>query len=377
MKYPFLDLWKVNEPYFDELAEAADKVIRSGRYIGGEEVEILEKEISEMARVPHAVGVSNGLDALHLILKAYVELGVFAEGDEVIYPANTYIASVLAISRAGLVPVAVDIDERTLNLDTNLIEQSITPKTKAIMPVHLYGRIAWDEKIEKIARKYDLKIVEDCAQAFGARCVCNGLHGSPYAGALGDAAGVSFYPTKNLGALGDAGAVLTHDEELADVIKALANYGSVGRYNNVYKGFNCRLDPIQAAMLRVKIRHLKAENADRFEKALAYDRTIKRDDIILPEITKEITDQVWHQYVIRIVGGKRDAFREKLADAGVGTDIHYAVPPHLQPCYRDMNHGPLPLTEMIADQLVSLPIARGTSVKDAVEISQIINHLQL
>ncbi len=377
MKHSFLDLGKVNAPYFDELTAAAERVIRSGRYIGGEEVEALEQMLSEMTKVPFVIGVSNGLDALRLILRGYMELGVLSEGDEVIYPANTFIATVLSISDAGLRPVAVDIDERTLNMDTRLIEAAVTERTKAIIPVHLYGRVVWDETLVAVAKKHGLKIIEDCAQALGARTLATGLHDSPFAGALGDAAAISFYPTKNVGGLGDGGAVLTHDEQLAKTVRALANYGSDRQYHNLYRGFNCRLDPIQAAMLRVKLTHLAEENADRFEKALVYNRTVKREDVILPEITRAVNDQVWHQYVIRVTGGKRDLFRERMAEAGVDTAIHYAVPPHLQPCYSTLEHGPLPVTEQVAAQLVSLPIARGTSVSDAAEIGEIINGLSL
>lgn len=377
MKYPFLDLGTVNEPYADELVAAAERVIRSGRYIGGPEVEVFESQLGEMLGAPYIVGVSNGLDALRLILRAYCETGVFKQGDEIIYPANTYIASVLAISDAGLVPVPVDIDVKTMNLDTSLIEAAVTPRTRGIMAVHLYGRVAWDEALVECACRHGLKIIEDCAQALGARTLAKGLHDSHHAGALGDAAGISFYPTKNVGALGDGGAVVTHDAKLARTVRALANYGSETRYHNIYKGFNCRLDPLQAAFLQVKLPHLDSENADRFACALAYQRTISHPDIILPYMSAEVTDNVWHQYVIRVTGGKRDLLREKLAERGVGTDIHYAVPPHCQPCYADMTHGPLPVTERLAGEILSLPIATGTSVADAAEIARIINDIDL
>lgn len=375
MKYPFLDLAKVNEPYMDELVRAAERVVRSGRYIGGEEVDALEADLSALTGAPYAIGVSNGLDALRLILRAYKELGVMSEGDEVIYPANTYIASVLAISDCGLIPVAVDIDERTMNLDTALLEAAITGRTRAIMPVHLYGRVCWDSRLVDIGRRHGLKIIEDCAQALGARTLSEGLHESHYAGALGDAAGISFYPTKNVGALGDGGAVLTHDPDLARTVRALANYGADRRYHNIYCGFNCRLDPIQAAMLRVKLPHLADENADRFARALAYGRTISHPDVILPMIGREVTDHVWHQYVVRVPSARRNDFMRRLADEGVGTDIHYAVPSHLQPCYASMAHGPLPVTERLAAEIVSLPIGTGTTVADAAEIGRIINNL--
>lgn len=377
MKYPFLDLGTVNEPYTDELVAAAQRVIRSGRYIGGPEVEAFESQLGDMLGAPYIVGVSNGLDALRLILRVYCETGVFKQGDEIIYPANTYIASVLAISDAGLVPVPVDVDVKTMNLDTSLLESAVTPRTRGIMAVHLYGRVAWDEALVECACRHGLKIIEDCAQALGARTLAKGLHDSHHAGALGDAAGISFYPTKNVGALGDGGAVVTHDAKLARTVRALANYGSETRYHNIYKGFNCRLDPLQAAFLQVKLPHLDSENADRFARALAYQRTISHPDIILPYMSAEVTDNVWHQYVIRVTGGKRDLLREKLAERGVGTDIHYAVPPHCQPCYADMTHGPLPVTERLAGEILSLPIATGTSVADAAEIGRIINDIDL
>lgn len=375
LKYPFLDLGRVNEPYADEMVAAAERVIRSGRYIGGPEIEAFESDLSSYTGAPFAVGVSNGLDALRLILRAYKEMGVLSNGDEVIYPANTYIASVLAISDAGLTPVAVDIDERTMNIDTGLLEQAVTERTRAIMTVHLYGRVAWDDTLVDVARRHGLKVIEDCAQALGARTLYSGFHESHHAGALGDAAGISFYPTKNVGALGDAGAVLTHDEELARTVRALANYGSDRRYHNLYRGFNCRLDPIQAAMLRVKLPHLNSENADRFARALAYRRTIDRRDIVLPLMTNEVNDCVWHQYVIRVPADRRESFMRQMEKEGIGTDIHYAVPPHLQPCYASLVHGPLPVTERIADEIVSLPIGTGISVADAAEIGSVINGL--
>lgn len=377
MKYPFLDLTAVNAPYMDEMAAAAERVIRSGRYVGGEEVTRLEAEIGERLGAPFVVGVSNGLDALRLILRAYVETGVMKPGDEVIYPANTYIASVLAISDAGLVPVAVDVDETTMNIDTSLVEEAITERTRGIMTVHLYGRVAWDERLVDISRRHGLKIIEDCAQAFGARTLSAGLFASRHAGALGDAAGISFYPTKNIGAVGDAGAVVTHDENLARTVRALANYGSDRRYHNIYRGFNCRLDPIQAVMLRVKLPRIDDENADRFARALAYQRTITNPAVTLPYISREINDNVWHQYVIRVPAGLRDSFRQQLEGKGVGTDIHYAVPPHLQPCYTDMKHGLLPVTERLAAEVVSLPIAGALSVADTAEIGRIINAISL
>lgn len=375
--YPFLDLGLVNAPYMEEMVRAAERVIRSGRYVGGSENAAFEEELAEMTEVPHAVGVSNGLDALRLILRAYVELGVMNEGDEIIVPGNTYVASVLAISDAGLVPVLVDADITTMNLDTSLIERHITPLTRGIMTVHLYGRVAWDETVKEVARRHDLKIIEDNAQGIGGLAVTDGLFGTRRTGGLGDAAAFSFYPTKNIGAVGDAGAVTTHDPQLAKAVRALANYGSDRRYHNIYRGFNCRLDPIQAAMLRVKLPHTAQINADRFERAVTYSRIINNPGLITPLMSKSVTDNVWHQYIIRVTDGKREEFLKALADSGVGYDIHYAVPPHRQPCYAHLPHSPLPVTELLAEEVVSLPIAEGTTVKDAAGIAEIINNIRL
>lgn len=377
MKYPFLDLGAVNAPYADELVKAAERVVRSGRYVGGEEVERLESMLSGMTGAPYIIGVSNGLDALRLILKGYVALGVMKSGDEVIVPGNTYVASLLAITDAGLKPVPVDADIQTMNIDSQLVEKAVTPKTKAIMTVHLYGRVAWDNTLADIAKRYGLKVIEDNAQGIGGIATTAGLYGSRRTGSLGDAAAFSFYPTKNVGALGDAGAVATHDKELAMTVRALANYGSDRRYHNIYLGYNCRLDPMQAAMLTVKLPHTDRENADRFERAVTYSRNIQRPDVVTPMMSETVTDNVWHQYVLRVTNGKRAEFISRLAENGVGTDIHYATPPHHQPCYAGLPHSALPVTELLADEVVSLPIATGTSVKDAAEISEIINRLEL
>lgn len=377
MKYPFLDLGAVNAPYADELVKAAERVVRSGRYVGGEEVEKLESMLSGMTGAPYIIGVSNGLDALRLILKGYVALGVMKNGDEVIVPGNTYVASLLAITDAGLKPVPVDADIQTMNIDSQLVEKAVTPKTKAIMTVHLYGRVAWDNTLADIAKRYGLKVIEDNAQGIGGIATTAGLYGSRRTGSLGDAAAFSFYPTKNVGALGDAGAVATHDKELAMTVRALANYGSDRRYHNIYLGYNCRLDPMQAAMLTVKLPHTDRENADRFERAVTYSRNIQRPDVVTPMMSETVTDNVWHQYVLRVTNGKRAEFISRLAENGVGTDIHYATPPHRQPCYAGLPHSALPVTELLADEVVSLPIATGTSVKDAAEISEIINRLEL
>ena len=376
VKYPFLDLRHANEPYLDELMAAAERVIKSGRYIGGTEIDAVEDDLAQLTSTKYAIGVSNGLDALKLIMRAYVEMGVFKRGDEIIVPANTYIASLLAISDAGLVPVPVDVDIRSMNIDSRAAETAISPSTKGIMTVHLYGRMAWDTDLMDMAGRHNLKIIEDCAQAIGGRATVAGINDTVEAGGLGDAAAFSFYPTKNIGALGDAGAVTTNDRVLADTVRALANYGSDRRYHNIYRGYNCRMDPLQGAMLAVKLRHTADENADRFARALAYHRTIRKDGVVTPEMSNAVTDNVWHQYVIRVLDDHRNQLRERLLDAGVETDIHYPTPPHLQPCYAgSLRHGPLPVTEQLSGEILSLPIGPGTSVKDAAEIAEILNNI--
>lgn len=379
-RYPFLDLALVNEPYMDEMCLAAQRVIRSGRYIGGEEVIDFQRELGRYLNVPYVVGVSNGLDALRLILRALIELGRLTQGDKVIVPANTYIASVLAITDAGLTPVLTDPDPTTLNISAQSISTAIDthPDIKAVMPVHLYGRVAWGEDIRKIISDNNLLVIEDSAQAIGARSHIDGLYsGHNSAGALGHAAAFSFYPTKNTGALGDAGAVTTHDKSLADTVRALANYGADRRYHNVYQGYNCRLDPLQAAMLRVKLPHNDDENRARMQSARLYDQLITHPDVVKPPLPEFEDECVWHQYVIRIKNGNRDLMQKRLGMAGVETDIHYAVPLHLQPCYAQLSHVPLPVTEMTASELLSLPIARGTTLEDVAAIAEIINNVNI
>lgn len=373
-RYTFLDLGPVNAPYMDELADAAARVVRSGRYIGGPEVDAFEHNLCALTGARYAVGVSNGLDALRLILRAYVELGVFAPGDEVIVPANTYIASVLAISDAGLVAVLAEPDLLTSNLDTSRLAELVTPRTKAVMPVHLYGRVCWDETLRDFALGHGLKIIEDNAQAIGADAGIPGLSGGRRTGALGHAAAFSFYPTKNTGALGDAGAVTTCDERLAATVRALANYGSDRRYHNIYRGFNCRLDPMQAAILNVKPPYVAEENALRRQLAGIYCSMIDNPFVRLPEL---VPGHVFHQFVVHTP--RRDDFCRWLDANGVGWDIHYAVPPHMQPCYSGEDaagicrYSALPVTEELARTCISLPITRCTSPQDAGEIAGIIN----
>ncbi len=379
-RYPFLDLADVNAPYVDELKEAAARVVASGRYVGGIECEAFERELASMTGTEYAIGVSNGLDALRLILRAYVEMGEMRLGDEVIVPANTYVASVLAISDAGLKPVLVDADIATLNMDTSLLRDAITPLTRAIMTVHLYGRVAWNDELEAVAREFGLKVIEDNAQAIGARWRGRAT------GSLGDAAAFSFYPTKNIGALGDAGAVTTSDPVLAAAVRALANYGSDHRYHNIYKGFNCRLDPLQAAFLRVKLPHTDEENMRRRQLARVYlDVITLSPSLTLPVFPFDPCEHVFHQFVV--LAADRPAFESYLCANGIGYDIHYATPPHRQPCYAsDFVAGnfsaagssaaagsPFPVTDFIADHCVSLPITRSISLEDAAAIASILS----
>lgn len=368
--YPFLDLGKLNEPYRQAMKDAACRVIDSGRYIGGQEVENLEKDIAAMCQVPYAIGVSNGLDALRLILRAYIELGNLKPGDEVIVPGDTYIATVLAVTDNGLKPVFADVDLATSNFTADSLRAVATKRTRAIMPVHLYGRVSWDAELANLVQKKGWLVIEDNAQSMGARSLVPGLFGTHEAGGLGHAAGTSFYPTKNIGALGDAGIITTHDPDLAQAVKALRNYGSEQQYHNQYAGLNCRLDPIQAAMLRVKIPYLGRENKHRQALAHIYDQEINNPAVSKPKMGAE--DCIWHQYVVRVKN--REDFRSYLSDNGVETAIHYPVAPFDQPCYAEYAaEAKCPNAEIVAAQCVSLPISSCTSEEDAHEIAKIIN----
>ena len=364
VKYKFLDLATVNARYAEDLALMARRVILSGRYVGGPENDAFEKELAKAVGVPCAVGVSNGLDAIRLILRAYMEEGFLAPGDEVIVPSDTYIATILAVLDNGLKPVFVEPRLDTFNIDSDLIERAITPRTRVILTVHLYGRIAYDEKMQSVADRHGLRIVEDNAQAIGAVY----SDGRP-TGALGHAAAFSFYPTKNIGALGDAGAVTTSHPETAARVRALANYGTDRTYHNIYKGLNCRLDPIQAAFLRLKLPRLDDESARRRKLAAAYSDAIVNPHVILPSDAGRA--HVWHQYVVRV--SRRDHFRQFLLDRGVETAVHYPTPPHLQPCMAEYAHLHLPVASQIAAEVVSLPVSACTSLEDARAIAQIIN----
>lgn len=368
---PFLNLGKVNEPYFERFAEATERIIRSGRYIGGEECASFEKKLTEIAGCKYCIGVSNGLDALKLIIEGYKALGVFNTGDEIIAPANTYVASILAISEAGLVPVLVEPDIDTLNIDSSKIEAAITDRTRGIMTVHLYGRVAYDHVMVRIAKKYGLKIIEDNAQAIGAESDIQGTN-SDKTGGLGDAAAFSFYPTKNIGALGDAGAVTTSDKDLADALRAIANYGSDRRYHNIYIGYNCRLDPIQAAILSIKLDDLKQISEHRQAIAAVYDKKIINPKVKKPGIPAFAKSHVWHQYVI--LTDKRNELRQFLTDNGIGSDINYPTPPHLQPCYIDtLGKQQYPIAEHISRTCLSLPISNVIDEDTAEIIAETIN----
>ncbi len=359
----FLDLQKINAQYADELKKVAAEIIDSGWYLLGDRVKQFESNLIAFQGGGHSIAVGNGLDALRLILKAYIELGIMKEGDEVIVPANTYIASILAITDNNLIPVLVEPHLDTYNLDLDLVESKITTKTKAIMVVHLYGRVCWIDKLEHLAKKYDLKIIEDNAQAIGAKW--NGAR----TGNLGDAAGFSFYPGKNLGALGDSGAVTTKDEELAKAVRALANYGSAQKYVNQYQGLNSRMDEIQAAFLNVKLPFVDAEIANRRAVANYYLEHIKNPKIILPNVGLN-EEHVWHLFVIRTKN--RDRLQKYLSDNGIQTLIHYPIPPHKQECFKHLNEKSFPITEIIHDQVLSLPIS---SVMELKEIAKIVNVL--
>jgi dTDP-4-amino-4,6-dideoxygalactose transaminase len=342
---PFLDL---KSPYLElkqELDEAIARVVGSGWYVGGPEVEAFEAEYAQYCGAAHAVGVANGLDALHLALRA---MGV-GEGDEVIVPSNTYIATWLAVSQCGATPVPVEPDERTYNINPALIEAAITPKTKAILPVHLYGQPADMDDILAIARQHKLLVLEDGAQAHGARYKGKRL------GAHGHAVAWSFYPGKNLGAMGDGGAVTTNDADLAERIRVLRNYGSRVKYVNDVQGYNSRLDPLQAAILRVKLAHLDEWNARRKAIAAQYQAGLGNCGLILPFVP-EWADPVWHLYVVQ--HPQRDALQKSLADAGVGTLIHYPIAPHMQDAYAyaGWKLGAFPLAERMAGQVLSLPV---------------------
>ena len=389
---PFLDLKALDTPYRDELKAAVCAVIDSGRYIGGVEVENFEHTLATAIGTQYAVGVSNGLDALRLSLRAAIELGYIRHGDGVVVAANTYIASILAITDNDLRPILVEPSANTYNLDTSLIDEAIDDaaahgiNVTAIMPVHLYGRTCWDAKLAKTVDRHHLFVIEDNAQAIGAQSETPGILGTHVTGGLGHIGAFSFYPTKNIGAIGDAGAIATNDERLAQTVRALANYGSDRRYHNIVCGYNCRLDTIQAAILSVRLRHLAEIIAQRQSNARALDDALCNcDTIIRPEVPTYAPSHVWHQYVVRVkprpddnnaaIAMRRAQMRHALkTTADIATDVHYETPPHLQPCYAlTLKHGPLPQTERLAAGVFSLPIAAAIPTESLKALAQVLS----
>lgn len=361
---PFLSLKDITAKYSEEIHNAVSRVVASGRYLQGEENKCFEAEYAKYIGADYCVGVANGLDALVLILRAYMELGILHEGDEVIVPANTYIASILAITENNLVPILVEPRFDTLEIDDELIESKITERTKAIMIVHLYGRCAYTEKIGALCKKYNLKLIEDNAQAHG--CFYQGKR----TGSLGDVAGHSFYPGKNLGALGDGGAVTTNDKNVAECIRTLANYGSQKKYIFKYQGKNSRLDEIQAAVLRVKLKYLDDDNRLRQQVAAYYYENIQNPLIKLPtRLPNE--NNVYHLFPVFCE--RRDELQQYLKEHGLQTLIHYPVPPHKQECYKEWNSISLPITERIAKEELSLPISPVLTIEEAEYVVKLIN----
>lgn len=374
MKIPFLSLKDVTALHGAEINEAVSRVVNSGWYLQGKENEQFEQHYAEFIGTKYCVGCANGLDALIWIFRAYMELGVMQPGDEVIVPANTYIATILAITENGLKPILIEPKLSTLELDDTRIEEAITPRTKAIALVHLYGRNAYTLKIGEICKKHNLKLVEDNAQAHGCYADINGTT-LKRTGSIGDAAGHSFYPGKNLGALGDGGAVTTNDEELAKAIRALANYGSQRKYVFKYTGRNSRLDEIQAAVLDVKLKYLEEDNQHRKEVAHYYYEHINNPLITLPDLLPDKYN-VYHLFPILVGENKRDALHDYLEQQGIGTVIHYPIPPHKQECYKKWNGVSLPITEQIAKEELSLPIGPSITTEEAKEIVSTINSFE-
>lgn len=371
MNIPFLSLKDVTALHGAEIEEAVTRVTRGGWYLQGAENARFEQDYAAFIGTKHCIGCANGLDALIWIFRAYIELGVMKPGDEVIVPANTYIATVLAITENGLVPVMAEPRADTLEVDDAAIEGLITPRTKAIAIVHLYGRNAWTPKIGGICRKYGLKLIEDCAQSHGCRTP-EGL----VTGSIGDAAGHSFYPGKNLGALGDGGAVTTADPEVAAAVRALANYGSQKKYVFKYAGRNSRLDEIQAAVLDVKLKYLPQDNAHRQMIAAYYYDHIDNPLVTLPERLPD-AQNVYHLFPVLVGGGRRDALHDYLEEKSIGTVIHYPIPPHMQECYAQEEwNSPrlsLPVTERLAREELSLPIGPAITLEEAAEVARTVN----
>lgn len=371
MNIPFLSLKDVTALHGAEINEAVSRVVNNGWYLQGKENELFEKHYSEFIGCKHTIGCANGLDALIWIFRAYMELGVMQPGDEVIIPANTYIATVLAITENNLTPVLVEPKPNTLEIDDDLIEAAITSKTKAIAIVHLYGRNSYTDKIGELCKKYNLKLVEDCAQSHGCKHIDGRVTGS-----IGDAAGHSFYPGKNLGALGDGGAVTTNDAELEAAVRALANYGSQKKYVFKYAGRNSRLDEIQAAVLDVKLKYLKEDNVKRKVVARYYYENINNPFVSLPDLLLD-EQNAYHLFPIIVSDGKRDTLHDYLEQNGVGTVCHYPIAPHQQECYaKEAWNTPqlsLPITERLANEELSLPISPAITLEEVAQVVELIN----
>lgn len=364
----FLNLVQVTEKYWEEIDRVVSRVVKSGRYLLGEENERFEREYAAYIGTRFAVGCASGLDALTLIFRAYMEMGVMKRGDEVIVPANTFIATILAITENGLKPVLVEPKWDSLVIDDSCIEAFITERTKAVCIVHLYGRLAYSDRIGDVCKKYGLRLIEDNAQSHG----CMTADGRK-TGSLGDAAGHSFYPGKNMGALGDGGAVTTDDEVLALTVRSLANYGSSGKYLFKFCGRNSRLDEIQAAVLNVKLSHLEEDNAHRKEIACSYIENIDNPSVLLPQ-TMPSKSNVFHLFPVLCI--RRDELQKYLSYNGVETLIHYPLPPHKQECYREWNGLSLPITERIAAEELSLPMGPAISIDEAAEVVRLINSFE-
>ena len=359
----YLNLQQVNAPYEEEMRQAMDRVLRRGWYLRGEATRQFEQHYADYIGTRYCVGCGNGLDALTLIFRAYKEMGVMQEGDEVIVPANTYIASILAITENNLKPVLVEPDIHTLQIDDNLIEQAVTPRTRAVMIVHLYGRCAYTDRIGEICRRHGFKLIEDNAQAHGCK------FGNQRTGSLGDAAGHSFYPGKNLGALGDAGAITTNDAELSETVRALGNYGSQEHYVFDYQGRNSRIDEVQAAVLDVKLRYLDEANAKRKRVAAIYNNKVCNPQIVIPRSDR---DSVWH--IFPVLCERRDALQAYLLDNGVETQIHYPIPPYRQHCYgADLAASDFPVSSLIHRQELSLPCHPMLSDAEVESIAQLLS----
>lgn len=356
----FLDLKKINERYREEIDSRIKNVLDSGWYILGNECKVFEENFAKFIGAKHCIGCANGLDALNLIIRGFG----FKQGDEIIVPANTYIASILAISENGCTPVLVEPDIETYNINPDLIEEKITDKTKAIMVVHLYGQAVQMQKIKEIAKRHNLKIIEDSAQAHGS--IYNGVK----CGSLGDASGFSFYPGKNLGALGDGGCITTNDDELAKKIRAIANYGSDYKYHHIFKGINSRLDEIQAAILDVKLKYLEKDNIRRREISKYFRENIKNPAVILPK-TYDEKAHVWHIFAVRVQD--RNKFQNFLEENNIQTNIHYPTPPHKQGAYIEWQNLNLPVTEKIHNEIISLPISPVLEDNEVEKIVEVVN----